>query len=190
MVGTKFEKINLESYFNNKGVSWLEPKIFAQLEHSGASLAGELLPNNEEIIYNEILFNFPKTDTTENDHISCEGQIILVSSKKAYRTIAFLGLATWGDYCHGLGIRYKENIYEEVPFNISNACRLVLDKELMPNEYIGIEVPYHRRQDNKVEISMGLWVQRVNIDANKELLSVELPDNPYVHIFAITLLKE
>ncbi|NOU63231.1 hypothetical protein GC096_04110 [Paenibacillus sp. LMG 31461] len=184
-------KIDLSTYFNNKGVSWLDPEIKAQFDHSGNSFPGELLPNHEEILISSIPFSFPKTNCVNFDHISCEGQSILVgASNEGFESLYFLGCASWGDYKHSITINYIDNtsVNKELGFSNWNKYQDVkFYGDPVFGEQIGLIIPFTRKGTVRIDIKGGIWVQQILINKSKGVFSVDLPDNPYFFIFAMTL---
>ncbi|WP_368936670.1 hypothetical protein [Bacillus sp. SH8-8] len=182
--------VDLNEYLNNKGVAWETLNINASLEHTGFSLPGELLPNNQKVILNGIPFKFPKTDSKSYDHIACEEQMIIIESKEKYRELNILGFSTRGNYSHNLLVKYKDKkMDEKIQFGLSGWTALARYGQLFFNESIGITIPFHRNKGIKNEYLSGIWIQTIYLNSAYLLESIQLPDNPYMHIFGITLCK-
>ncbi|MCD1257238.1 hypothetical protein B5M42_000115 [Paenibacillus athensensis] len=181
----------LAPYFNGKAVSWPDLGIWGCMEHSFSSLPGPLLPNGERIECEGIPFQFPATDTTDDDHISCEGQILELRCDRPFRQLALIGVTTWGDYEDTVRFTYErdgQTFSSRARLGLSDLCKLWDYKELSYGERVALRMPYYWRDRKPLEFPVGLWLQTLDLDPAALLQTVELPDNPYMYIFAITLL--
>ncbi|MFB9328172.1 hypothetical protein ACFFSY_19765 [Paenibacillus aurantiacus] len=183
--------VRLVPYFNAKGVSWPEQNIWGCMEHTNTSLPGLHLPNNETIQCQGIPFSFPRTDTTEDDHISCEGQTLHVGVERPYRQLALLGVSTWGDYEDGITFAYAagERTFRQTrKLGLSDLCRLWDYQQLSYGERVGLRFPFYWQGTRAIQFPVGIWLQTLELDAQAALQTIELPDNPYMYIFAMTLI--
>jgi len=180
----------LAPYFNGKAVSWPDLGIWGCMEHTFTSLPGPLLPNGETIECAGIPFHFPATDTPADDHISCEGQTLDVRCDRPYRQLALIGVTTWGDYEDNVFFTYDnggQTVRAKTRLGLSDLCKLWDYKQLSFGERIALRLPYYWRGDKPLEFPVGLWLQTLDLDPGALLQTIELPDNPYMYIFAITL---
>lgn len=179
--------VDIDSFYNVKGISWPDHQIPASLDHSGDSIPGELLPSGSAQTYRGIRFQLPLHTTNRNDMISCEGQTIPINAR--CDKIAFLGMSTHGDYTDFVTISFLDGETEERLFHISDWGRLFFNTELHPSEEIGITFPYRRdKQGNKVSYLAGLSIQKIDVAEHKEVSSITLPLNPYIFIVSMTLI--
>ncbi|MNW36265.1 hypothetical protein D3C74_132740 [compost metagenome] len=181
--------VDLTNYYNNKGVSWASLEIWASLEHSGLSLPGECLPNDEIVKCVQVPFYFPKTNMVDHDHMICEGQTITLDKvDQEYSYLYFLGFSTWGDYKEIVTLIY-DDFEEKSMIGLSFMNRLHWDEKLVfLEEEIGITIPNCiDGNHNPLMISTGIWVNKISLSRHK-LRKIKLSDNPYMHIFAMTLI--
>ncbi|MFC4101449.1 hypothetical protein [Paenibacillus xanthanilyticus] len=182
--------IRLEPYLNSKGVSWPELDIWGCMEHTQTSLPGIHLPNEETIECERIPFFFPRTDTAGDDHISCEGQTVRVNGSMPYRRLALLGVSTWGDYEDEVTLAYDAGgrlVCKKAKLGLSDLCRLWDHRQLSYGERIGLRFPFYWQGTRAVHFPVGIWLQTLELDASATLRTMQLPDNPYMYIFAMTL---
>lgn len=179
--------VDLSSYFNSKGISWIEKNIFAQINHINESLAGEFLPNDKIIHINSIPLKFPKTDINNNDLVCCEEQIIAIDHEQI-REIVFLGFCTWGHYLDILKVIYDDGTFDEKPFGFP-------DWQDLQNTYLeeyetkSLEFDYYRYNRELIKRKNRLYKITISVDAAKRVTSFKLPDNVYCYICSLTLMK-
>ncbi|MGO4548527.1 hypothetical protein AB4Z29_27435 [Paenibacillus sp. 2TAB23] len=179
--------VDIDSFYNVKGISWSEHQIDGSLDHSGDSIPGELLPSGVVQTYRGIQFQLPCHTTNHFDMVSCEGQTVPINA--LCDEIAFLGMSTFGDHTDFVTISYSDGETDEQLFRISDWGRLFFTNDLFPNEEIGIIFPYRRNiQGNKVPYLAGLSIPKIVIDKQKEISSITLPPNPYIFLASITLI--
>ncbi|MFD2671668.1 hypothetical protein [Marinicrinis sediminis] len=183
-----YQKLNLNPYLNHKGISWTTPhrEIAASLEHLGLSLPGEALPHDEEVILNDIPFQFPKTDEAF-DHISCEGQEIRMDRVQGVRSLYILGCCSHGDYEEKGALVFADDAVESILFRLSYMARWHWDHRLTFDDQMGLHTAYHRSGHSRLDIGAGIWMNRIGMACDRPLQAIRLPDNPYMHIFAMTL---
>lgn len=180
-----WEVYKLQGFYNNKGVSWVDKGIFASINHINESYAGELLPNNEIFYYSGIPFEFPKTDSLDFDMLSFAEQRIDLPEGN-YTKVAFLGFSTWGDYHDSIFVSYSDGFTQEIPFgfndwqefhshNREDASKLVMN--------------YYRLKEEQMNRKVKLELRIIEVDSNRNLKSLVLPDNDYSYILSISLLK-
>ena len=76
---------------------------------------------------------------------------------------AFLGLSSWRS-CHNL--KYGERVAVK--------CS-------------GYHFPSQHVYTERVDVDYGIWMQNIRVGSDSHLTHIELPDNPDLHIFSITL---
>lgn len=179
--------IDLSIHLNNKGISWPTKRLWGQMDHSGISLPGELLPSGTTISLYDTSFFFPMTDTHSNDHIYCEGQTISVSKETFCSSIVFLGFSLYGDYSEEILLHYVDSTIDKATLGLSDwYCLSIPGNRLVFGEHAAFLLPYYYQQSTPLRSQRGIWIQRVPLNTNKALKAIELPDNPYMLIFSIT----
>ena len=179
--------VDLSMHFNNKGITNHDRTIQGKLDHSGLSLAGELLPNDEIKVVGGVAFRFARTDTHVDDHICCEQQRVELPCENA-SSISLLGFSLYGDYNSPMHIQYEDGVTEKCNLGLSDwFCLSLPGNKLRFGEEPGIFMDYHYYGDNKIQSERGIWLQHIALNNTKKVQHIELPDNPYMFVFAITV---
>lgn len=185
---SNFINLNLSSFFNHKLIG--EDNLLKNvIPLSNSGIGGFFfnpcsLPDSLEIIsIDGIPYIFPDKSPDKYDNITCEEQKIIVPSGK-YSTAYILGLCEWGDFSEKIKLQFDDNTSEEIEvffldwwkakwswkYDINKDCEVAL-KASISNSSI------HYIYYNKCNI----------FNSDKILNSIELPYNPNMHIFGITL---
>jgi hypothetical protein len=183
----KNELVNLNSFFNGKGVTWEELGIEGRLDYQGLNIHGNIIPNGETITAGGTMFAFPRTDSEAPDHISCEGQLLELNASRAYHQAAFLGFCTWGHYKGHIMIRYADGSVEKQTLALSDWVQAQLGTNGFFQDELAFTFPYCHQENKKVDRVHGFFVDRIALDSSKAVSSIELPDNPNIYLFALTL---
>jgi hypothetical protein len=181
--------ISLEPYLNWKGVTWQEKGITGQVDPLGSSIPGEAFPNGAFTEINNIPFIIPKTDSIQDDMVSCEGQHIDLGEPHHIQSIQLLGFSTFGDYSDDVSLVYEDGTIQVLRFALTDWFQYAPDKSALFGEELGIEIPYFLDEDEKVERSTAVWLQRIPCKPNHTLKQIQLPENSLMFILAITLIK-
>lgn len=181
--------VPLDGVLNWKGVSWPALGIAGQIDPHGSSLPGELLPNNGLYVIRDIPFRIPRTDTEADDVISCEGQTIVLHNRCKAQSVLILGCSVFGDYMETLGLRYTEGgAFESSVFGLTDWFQYSPGKPPLFGEEEGIVMPYFLDDEGIAERPVALWIQRIPADPARSLYELQLPENPFMYIMAITLI--
>lgn len=176
--------VNIEKYFNNEAFAFdINKNVTSDLTGFKQFLVNEKIKTNKNTNF---LFNVNHHIDGQNDNICCENQVIILEKQK-YSSICFLGCAEWGHQSGELFINYENNkniellkfsdVSSENPY--FNEIIFWTGKCMERKGEILIENPWCRKAH--------LFVQRILLDKNKNLVSIKLPDCINMHIFAITL---
>lgn len=184
---SKYVKVDLSEYFNNCGISYVNDIQSGDLTGIGSSYPAEQLPDsNSNIEVDNVPFLFPKKEVGEKNNIEFNNQVISLP-KGNYRNLFVLGAAENGSYIETLIIRNK---------NISQKIRLGLTDWLNETCEFNETIAYHCYGCHSTKAGIistfepKMWLQRIDLPENLLAEELSLPDNPGMHIFAITLEKE
>lgn len=187
----KFECINLNDEFNWKMINYEynNCKQFAGARNQENHMwDGNTLPASNEIIYvHNIPFRFPDKSSYKNDAIICEGQNVEMPGFLT-ETIYFLSMAhDDGTGIDDVIINYDDNTSEIIKVLFKEWYYLKANTKW---NYNSVDV------DNTVEGVFGrhltdrtqrcIYMNTINI-GRKRVISIELPFNPDIFIFAITV---
>ena len=113
------------------------------------------------------------------DNIQCEGQYISVESIRADKMF-ILANAEWGNYNEIIEIIYKDN---EKKMQIMSKFYDWYGNDEQQNR-IQFNVLGH--MDNNIRFYGGIYSSKYNVDHDKQIVAVRLPQNSNIHIYAIT----
>lgn len=179
------ELLDLAVYFNNHGCG------SSHFENCQADLNGlqefflcESMPKKGIFEVAGMKFLFPLLADGINDNISCLSQVIAVKQGQ-YSRIMFLGCADEGSFSEPVVIFYEGGEVEELYLNLS--CWW-----LYPDygEMIAWEGRFATRTIDKVHVAPNrgrLYAQDYNLNQNKVVVGIKLPENMNMHLFAISL---
>ena len=195
--------IDLTPHFNNCGIACPQHRKSGDLDGLGTILCAESLPESRtEIACNGVGFLFPDKSDACNDNIACEGQEISLPDGH-YDALHVLGMCDWRAFEERLILYFAEGTFAPKMLGLSDApryrgllfgereaiaCRLVALDDLIPHVYLlGTLLPADDYQMRQMSLDAGLWHQIVPVESCRPLAGLVLPDNPSMHIFALTL---
>jgi hypothetical protein len=118
------------------------------------------------------------------NNMTLQGQKIGVKRGK-YKEMFLLGSADHGNYKKVSKIYYSDGSFKEVVIGFADWFLKPL-----PGEWTVFKAPYGlNSQMQKINGQPKLYVQQIKLDASKELVGIEFPNQITLHIFAITLLR-
>ena len=181
--------LNLTSYFNNDGISYDVDRTDGDFNGSGWTYPAEdLPPSNSSIERNGIVFRFPSKEDGEDNNVVPEGQRISVL-QDVYRGLWLLGVSDRGYLEDVIRFVYADARKEEAFLGLSGWNK---SHNLKYGERVGIlcsgyHFPTKHVYTDRVGVDYGIWMQYIPIRVSHSLVAIELPENPGIHIFAMTL---
>lgn len=198
--------VDLAPYFNNAGIASSCDPAAEGLDGMGTICQAEGLPaSGVTVDCNGAQFAFPDKRDSVRDNIACEAQEIPLPVGR-YRALHVLGLCDWrataeiiqlhspdGSCTHGtLGLSDASH-YKGLQYGEREAFtgQLITPDGLIPHVFLfGITPPGKGRQMYETHIEAGLWHQVIALKETLLLSHLVMPDNPSMHIFALTLCRE
>ena len=187
--------VPLEDHFNNVGVSFRESCHNGDFDGLGNSFpAEELSIFGKRVVFNGTPFLFPYKNNGVPDNMALEGQHIVVPHAK-YQALAVLGASDSARYADG---SFEDHIYF-CSRDKRQARRLCLKdwiciaeqraggREALRCPFMNTPSGQISRSEKRYETLPTLWLEEIDLDARDYLCSIILPDNPCMHIFAMTL---
>jgi hypothetical protein len=174
-------QLDLSKYFNNDGISAKNAQNKGSLDKGGYTFPAEGFPKDKKLIVDKVTFRLPDPMAQVNN-IACQMQIIPFPKGK-FTKIHVLAAGVNGNYINELFARHADGTYYNIDIAISDWC--------IPakyNETIGIAFAARHGGNNENPLKCYLWKQTVNLkQGGAPVVSIKLPNNPNLHIFAITL---
>ncbi len=186
-----YKCINLEQVYNWKMIN---SQYNNQLQFAGARNIrshmwdGASLPGSNEIIrINNIDFLFPDKTCNKNDAIECEGQIVDINVKNV-SNIYMLSMTSDDATCmEKLIINYSDNEFEEQKVLFKEWYYLKSNTKwnyMQEQDKLTVEGMIGRHYSDKSKRCM--YLNHI-ILKGKDVSSIELPFNPDIFIYAITV---
>ena len=195
--------VNLAPHCNNAGIASRCDLGAYGLDGMGTIFCAESLPApGTTIAYNETRFVFPDKSDGVLDNISCEGQDIPLPVGH-YCALHVLGMCDWRAFEEPLQLRAPDGTCTETGLGLSDAshyqglqygerealtCPLVTPDSLIPHVFLfGIPLPGAGYEMTETHIEAGIWHQVISLETSRPLAGLILPDNPSMHLFALTV---
>ena len=182
--------LDLRPYFNNDGISSDANRADGDFTGNGKTYPAEdLPPSNAPVEFDGIVFHFPDKSDGLDNNILLEGQVIPIP-KDIYDTLYVLGASIEKDDLEDtLYFVCADDSREEAFLGLSGwyACHCLKYGEQIAIKCSGYHVASQHVYMDRVEVDYGMWIQTIPIRSRYPLSAIELPDNPGMHIFAMTL---
>lgn len=185
-----FVLVDLSPYWNNDGISWEMNRTDGDLDGAGMTFPAEALPaamKTTELCGVTMLF--PDTTDGALNNVSMAGQQIGVP-RGQYCLIHVLGVSEGGSFREDVVLEYKDGSTDGETLGLTD-CRPHWGKlkfdEQAAIRFDEMHFPPGDPHRNRAPGICGMWLQTLKVDARKELFAVQLPDNPAMHVFAMTL---
>jgi len=197
--------VDISRFFNNDGIASAADPSDANFDcpnHPphipGSGYPAEKLPEGGSVLKLEkagLSFLFPVVASGEYNNVACEGQRIsgVIDFKSdeipyTYQEIAVLGAAENGAASAKLKLEYDDDTAQSVQLSFPDWC-------VRPGDEVTIaaSAPYRytpgqgARKSIREKIDCFMYVRRLRVNPRKRLVAIVLPDQPNLHIFAMTL---
>lgn len=196
--------VDLSPHLNNAGIASSGHRTTDGLDGLGTTFCAESLPASGTIITCQgTPFIFPDKSDGLDDNIACEAQEIALPIG-AYRALHILGMCDWRAFEESFRLKAPNGTYMETPLGLSDAshyqglqygerealtCPLVTPDSLIPHVVLfGIDLPDAGYEMTETRMEAGIWHQVIPIEPPRPLAGLVLPDNPSMHLFALTLI--
>jgi hypothetical protein len=127
-------------------------------------------------------FTFPRYADGLMNNVACGGQVIHVEPG-AYRSLHVLGASEDGNQKSGLTLLVDGGREKEVAFRLTDWCQYPTFGEV-PVLRWGHRV---NQGGNRDETPCAMFAQTIDLPPQALLRGVRLPNNPRIHVFALTL---
>ena len=198
--------VDIASYFNNAGIASFCDPAADGLDGMGTIFRTEGLPvSGATVDCNGTQFAFPDKSDSVRDNIACEAQEVSLPVGY-YRAIHILGLCDWRATAETILLHSPDGSCTQATLGLSDAShykglqygereaftgQLITPDGLIPHVFLfGITPPGKGRQMYETHIEAGIWHQVIELKETLLLSHLVMPDNPSMHIFALTLCRE
>ena len=198
--------VDLAPYFNNAGIASSCDPVAEGLDGMGTIFQAEGLPASRATVdCNGTQFAFPDKRDGVRDNIACEAQEIPLPVG-CYRALHVLGICDWRATAEIILLHSPDGSCTHETLGLSDAShykglqygereaftgQLITPDGLIPHVFLfGITPPGKGRQMYETHIEAGLWHQVIELKETLLLSHLVTPDNPSMHIFALTLCRE
>ncbi|MFW6158670.1 MAG: hypothetical protein ACOC8E_04865, partial [Planctomycetota bacterium] len=200
--------VDLSRFFNNDGIaSAADPNDtnFDCPDHPpeipGSGYPAEELPGGASVVRSDELdasFLFPVIATGERNNVACKGQRIADPSEPGWlgaghrcTAIAVLGAAENGAAQANVTLEYEDGSLATRTLSFPDWC-------VAPETGAVVvwSAPYRyawaqgQGRNGRHEIDCHLYAARLPVDAGRRLAAIRLPEQPNLHLFALTLQVE
>ncbi|KAA6470410.1 hypothetical protein [Bacillus cereus] len=177
----KYKCINLDQYYNNCGFTKREEIHKGNLTVFKTSFpleeGFELFPD-----YKGVPLKFNKYN--DNDNIELEGQKIFLDQYYKVKRIYIVGLSIYGDYFDDFNLYKNNQLVQNIRVKLTGTDSKVPS---FGNEMLLRYTSLHNAKKGKLNISSTIWLDEIDLEQPRIIDSIELGDNPCMHIFSITL---
>ena len=174
--------VDLRAQFNQDGVGTQSNPADGNFDGVGWNLAAELMPPAGEVVKMAgVEWLMPEYTDGLPNNVQARGQLISMP-KGVYSGLYILATATGGGQASKLTVNYADGSTQTVDFRVSDWCG---DPGF--GEEIAWEMAHRYDRNGPTGPRTRLFRVWWKLDAAKQVDSITLPDNPKIHIFAVTL---
>ncbi|MBE3576406.1 MAG: hypothetical protein IMX00_01715 [Limnochordales bacterium] len=174
--------VDLRAHFNQDGVSTLANPADGNFDGVGWNLAAELMPPAGQVVkLAGVEWLMPEYADGLLNNIQARGQRLPLP-KGMYSGLYILATATGGGQTGKLTVNYADGSTQTVDIRVSDWCG-----EPSFGEEVAWEMAHRYDRNGPTGPATRLFRVWWKLDASREIESVVLPNNPSIHIFALTL---
>ncbi|WP_128895291.1 hypothetical protein [Longirhabdus pacifica] len=176
-----YKYVELSNFVNNKGITTASSAKKSSFAFGGwYSLPREHF-SKEMTLKEDIPFQFHLEENADN--MELEGQSILVETSH-YDTLYILGASNNGNFYESLSFFQDDKLCYTVPIYFPDLTSNIP----IHHEKIAMTIPFMHNQFGDVHHSKAyLWLNTVSLEDCNRWNTIKFPDNPSIHIFAMTL---
>lgn len=181
-----YRGVDLSELYNNDAFSTprnpSKGNFDARSSALGATYPAEHAPTASAVTEQfGVPFHFPPTGEDANN-VALKAQRLMIPEGH-YGMLWLLGSSEQGNYSSTLALEYTDGSRVEAQLGLSDWCQLP-----RYGEQVAIEFSQRRGAGGAVErINCRIFLQSVEIDPERELAAILLPDRETMHVFAMTL---
>jgi hypothetical protein len=175
--------VDLAGHADNTGITPADRPSAGAFNIWGNTFPADELPSKGPVVVDGIPFRFPMAAVGEPDNVRCAGQLIELPRGR-YDWMQVLAAAERRTEDQIL-LHYGDGGMDPEWLRISDFWPQTPSRFGESAAFRCTRMHYPRH----IETKMGpvIWRQRVPVPRQAELTAVRLPDNPAIHLFALTL---
>lgn len=172
----------LGALFNNKAVSSNALSTDAEMWVPGTGYPAQELPHSNEIVWlQDTPILFPaKTRTKDNWVLE---RRLLTFTPERIDEIHLLCAGSGGSYFEEVAIQFEDGQLETFDVYFCDWR----DQEPMEGYKARIQCSYHHYSGQDDPRPTNMWLQTVSLRAKGKISGLQFNDNPFAHVFAMTL---
>lgn len=178
--------LNLNPLLNNQGTLAEKEENYRNTSFSlGESyFPSEHLPNYGDIIsWEETSFLFPKRNSDYFDNLVLDNQIIKVPQGNV-KEVYILGASNNGNFYDKIDLRLNNTVV----YSFDLALTDFIEEDTWFNDAIVLECPFVRNiSHNLHQYTAKMYCHKESLPSGITFDEIKLGDNPFIHIFSITL---
>ena len=171
---TDYTNVDISAAFNANAVGGEDG-----LDGYGSFYPADAMPTGSKSFEQGIVFNLPDYKAAEKNVVTTDGQTVNVAAGK-YVTLYILAAGTNGLQAETMELAYGDT-KADATLKISDWCSDASAGEMPAMKFA--------RAGKNEAIECRLFIQKIALDATKDLTAITLPKSKDVHIFAMTLGK-
>lgn len=178
--------LRLSDDYNNNGFSYELEQRIGNFTTFGSSYPGDEIPDQTDLIIEGVPFLFPDAKSTFNN-IELENQRLSIPEND-YTAMFILGAADNGSYDEEIQYHFNNTLVYQMPLALTNwTDHMPKYNEKVVYRCSGI---YTQQGALLTSKQTTIWLQTLVFEHPIHMNTIVLPDNPCMHLFAITLKKE
>jgi len=185
----------IEGFFNNDGISWRAGPKDGNFDlpgrRNGDTFIADLLPKAGAAVpvpgQPEVTFRFPTKENRRRNNVVCGGQRIHLPEEQqtGWDAAWFLGACHDGAQRAVVTIQYETGPDGKGELRLADWCSKPTAGEID----VLRTTARHIEDGSEEKIDCGLTAWRIALDPKRKLLSITLPRNAQMHVFALTLTR-
>jgi hypothetical protein len=184
----QFACVDLATLFNNDGISYVGNVLDGDLDGTGMTFPAQHLPSSNALAWLcDIPFLFPDKEDGALNNLALDGQRINTPGG-CYCRVHLLGCSDAGDQQEEVVLEYSDSTTNCL-LGLSS-CRTAWGARYGELSAVAFQEMHFRPGDShcmNVEQACSLWIQTIAVDPHRGLLSLVMPMNITMHLFALTL---
>jgi len=186
-------KLKLGQLYNNAGISDDADTVAGNLDGGGYSYSAQALHAagvgaGQSVTLNGVTFQWPNVVAGVPDNVAARGQTVSLDTSSAHATLHILGAANHGP-ATGIGtIHYTDDSSQSFSLTLSDWTLNGGTAQPSPGNSAVVTLPYRNgaggRDGNH---HPALFSVAVPLQGGKTVTGITLPDQPNLHIFALSL---
>jgi hypothetical protein len=182
-----YAPVPLDALLDNDGISWPERPDDGAFNLWGNTFPAESLPASGAIVVVDgIPFRFPRKDDGEPNNVRCRGQLLALEPA-AWDWLYVLAAAERRSE-DTVFVRFADGSERREWLRVSDFWPETHRRFGEPIAFAGVALHYPRHVQPNMR--PAIWQSRIPIGVHRPVVGVTLPDNPAIHLFAATLVRE